>query len=703
MELTKRAEDIIRILIRFSEDHPVSTNLISEKLGVSTRSIQREMVCVEKWMKEHGYEIQRKRGSGLSIAESEERKKEILQLLDMNPESEQFIFDREKRQRQIRYELLMADEPMKTYFLTDRCDVSEGTLLNDLNQITPWFRKYNLALIRRTGLGIFIQGEELAHRRALTTTIREMIEMNHAFGQHDRKNIHNYCHFIKEWDSSLIEKVNYILSECENHNHMQFSDSGFLSLFIYISLMIHRIQKGNTIYVDSLDQDDLLIQPEYGLAEHLANELHSILDITLSKDEICGIAMQVGSTRVFPTSKRDLTRKRDFDIHQIVISIIREVSNITMIDFALDASLVNDLSIHIQPMIGRLRSNIPIDNPLLENLKTDYPDIYEACTKACTNVIREELGVKEVSPSEIGFITMHFGAAMERKEKNERRIRVVIVCPTGIGSSRLLAADLKLEYPFLDIVGTQSAFDIDKRKLLQDGIDLIISTIKLDTTFRYVQVNTIPTKHDKALINSRIEYLLRQKKKEYAPIIAPTSNINQADVEYISLLGDVIYQILEDIEIDSAPILHNRDELIRYAAVTCAEEPDQADEIYHVLKRRDELDDTYIKPFHAFLLHGRTDLVSKPIFRYVRLEPPFYESGKVILGAIVTLIPDSGELYQVSSVVTSELIGSLLDNNQLLAAMRSGNLGVLRDLVEYELLGFYKRHVAETLGISLDN
>lgn len=703
MELTKRAEDIIRILLRFSQDHPVSTNLISEKLGVSTRSIQREMVYVEKWMTEHGYTIQRKRGSGLSIAESEERKKELLQLLDHNPESEQFIFDRDQRQRQIRYELLMADEPMKTYYLTDRCDVSEGTLLNDLNQITPWFRKYNLALIRRTGLGIFIQGEELSHRRALTTTICEIIETKHALGQHDRKNIHNYCHFIKEFNQSFTKNVNLILLECEEKHHMQFSDSGFISLFIYLVLMIHRVQRGKNIFVDILDKEHLLIQPEYGLAEHLVNELRACLDTTLSKDEICGIAMQIGSTRVFPTSKRDLTKKRDFDIQQIVVSIIREVSSITMIDFTLDNSLVNDLSIHIQPMIGRLRSNIPIENPLLDNLKSDYPDIFEACTQACTKVISTELGVKEISASEVGFITMHFGAAMERREKNERRIRVVIVCPTGIGSSRLLAADLKLEYPFLDIIGTQSAFDIDKTKLLKEGIDLIISTVKLETTFRYVQVNTILTKHDKALINSRIEYLLRQKKKDYVPIVAPMSNINRSDVDYISLLGDVIYQILEDIEIDSAPIIQSRDELIHYAAAVCAREPEETEEIYNILKKRDDLDDTYIKPFHALLLHGRSSMITKPSFRYIRLEPPIYESGKVILGAIVTLIPYGGELNQVSAAITSELIGSLLDNNQLLAAMRAGNLGVLRDLVEYELLGFYRRYVAEILGIPMDN
>lgn len=700
MELTKRAEDIIRILLSFSEDHPVTTNLISEKLEISTRSVQREMIHVEKWLSQQGYIIRRKRGRGLLIEGSEEEKKKLLLSLEQNSESEQAIFDRNSRQRKIKYELLLAEEPMKTYYLTEVCDVSEGTLFNELNQITPWFREYGIALIRRTGLGVFLQGDEIALRRALTAILKEMIENDNALDQHDRRNVHNHFKFIKQFDPEISKKVNEVVSRCEEQFQITFSDSGYLSLVLYITIMVHNIQKGRTIIVDDLEQSHLLIQPEYGLAEYLTNELNQMLHQVLSRDEICGIATQIASTRSIPSGKKDLTKKRDFDIHQMVISIIKVVSEITSIDFTSDVNLVNDLSIHIQPTIGRLRARIPIDNPLLDNLKSDYPDIYEACQNACNLILGEEFSLEEVPSSEVGFVTMHFGAAMERKEKNERRIRVVIVCPTGIGSSRLLAADLRLEYPFLDIVGTQSAFDIDQKKLYDEGIDLIISTIKLETTYRYVQVNTILNKHDKALINSRIEYLLRQKKKDTVPVTAPSSNLKRTDIEYISLLGDVIYQLLEQIDIHSAPIIHDRDELIHYAAVACSPDQDQVDEIYWILKERDDLDDTYVKPFHALLLHGRSEIIERPSFQYVRLEPPFYESGKVILGAVVSLIPKNGMMNKVCSAVTSELIGNLLDNNQILAAMRAGNIGLLRDLVEYELLVFYRRHVAEILHIS---
>ena len=77
MQLTPRADKIIRILLRFSPDSPVTIGIISEELGVSDRSVQRELPTVEKWMKHNGFCFVRKRSVGLLIDETPERLKEL--------------------------------------------------------------------------------------------------------------------------------------------------------------------------------------------------------------------------------------------------------------------------------------------------------------------------------------------------------------------------------------------------------------------------------------------------------------------------------------------------------------------------------------------------------------------------------------------------------------------------------------------------
>ena len=77
--------------------------------------------------------------------------------------------------------------------------------------------------------------------------------------------------------------------------------------------------------------------------------------------------------------------------------------------------------------------------------------------------------------------------AMERIEKEIKKLSVMIVCPTGIGSSRLLTESLKKEYPDLDIRGITSAFELDNIRLQEEGVDLVISTVKLEIAYPYIQ------------------------------------------------------------------------------------------------------------------------------------------------------------------------------------------------------------------------
>ena len=73
--------------------------------------------------------------------------------------------------------------------------------------------------------------------------------------------------------------------------------------------------------------------------------------------------------------------------------------------------------------------------------------------------------------------------AMERIEKEIKKLSVMIVCPTGIGSSRLLTESLKKEYPDLDIRGITSAFELNNIRLQEEGVDLVISTVKLEIAY----------------------------------------------------------------------------------------------------------------------------------------------------------------------------------------------------------------------------
>ena len=154
-----------------------------------------------------------------------------------------------------------------------------------------------------------------------------------------------------------------------------------------------------------------------------------------------------------------------------------------MVDIALsgDTALYDGLLIHIKPLINRLNYQIYIRNPLLEDIKGELPDVWPLTLRA-VNLVFSSWGEKAVSEDEVGYLTVHFQAAMERQVA---RKRVLLVCSTGIGTSHLLKSRVLRAFPDWTIVGVVSASSLQTLQM-DDEIELIISTINLPEMARQV-------------------------------------------------------------------------------------------------------------------------------------------------------------------------------------------------------------------------
>ena len=69
-KLTSRQKDIIQILTKFTASRPVTVGMISEMLGVSSRTILREIPHVENWLTQNDFHFIRKPGVGLILDEN---------------------------------------------------------------------------------------------------------------------------------------------------------------------------------------------------------------------------------------------------------------------------------------------------------------------------------------------------------------------------------------------------------------------------------------------------------------------------------------------------------------------------------------------------------------------------------------------------------------------------------------------------------
>ncbi|NGY90095.1 PRD domain-containing protein [Bacillus megaterium] len=137
-----------------------------------------------------------------------------------------------------------------------------------------------------------------------------------------------------------------------------------------------------------------------------------------------------------------------------------------------DKELYTGLLMHIKPMVNRLKYQINIKNPLLEEIKHQYSATFGMTWLVCS-IIERKLNVK-VNEDEIGYVTLHFQAAIERCVGLKRAI---VVCPGGIGTSQLIANRIKRLIPQLEIAEVISLSRLSHFDL--SNIDFIISTVPL--------------------------------------------------------------------------------------------------------------------------------------------------------------------------------------------------------------------------------
>lgn len=206
--------------------------------------------------------------------------------------------------------------------------------------------------MRRPGLGIFIEGSESSKRQAISAVICEQLGEHHLLGMlrgEGQPGLPPRSQFIDGVDADVIEHVEEALEDCEEQLGIRFSDSGFISLFVYISLAVQRLRAGESITIEPEQLQKLRILPEYVVAKRMADRLRQSLHLNIPADEAGFIAMHLTGARIWPGSQTDLTQTRAINVCQTVLAIMEVVGEELDTDFRGDDGLLDDLSSHIPP------------------------------------------------------------------------------------------------------------------------------------------------------------------------------------------------------------------------------------------------------------------------------------------------------------------------------------------------------------------
>ena len=505
MGLPIREIRLIEVLLR----HPggLTADDLADRLDVSARTVHRDLQPASKFLASHDLTLVRQAGRGINVEGPASARARALEALS---EMRSLALTPEERRVSLLGMLLGSNEPIKLRALASGSKVSVGTVSRDLDEAEDWLATFGLSLLRKRGYGVQVLGAENDRRQAMSQLVLQDLDEaaflsgpeesgEHSTGSTD----HISGNLMGMIDEERLRTVKTLTREAVEGLPYAIADGAFVNLSVHMAVMIERLLRGGEIEMDGEVLQRLRETAEYDNARNLAGAIEEDFRLDVPEEEVAYITQHLRGTKLRQDDELDrYFESSDLEIASRVKALIHYVSEQTGVTLAGDSSLYTGLLAHIERAIHRLRENLRISNPLLSEMKEDYPALFDLVDRGMKKVFVED----EIPEEEIGFVAMHFGAALDREQGNFPN-SVLIICPSGISSSKILASRLEKAFPQIQQIHNASLFDLDE--LDANEFDLVVSTVSLNIPDEsYVQVQPLLSEDEVG----RIRDHLREKR-----------------------------------------------------------------------------------------------------------------------------------------------------------------------------------------------
>jgi len=459
----------------------LSANQLAEKYGVSTKTVYQDIDKLNDFfdegeLKSRIVKVPRK---GIKLSADEERKQIHSLLLVNKHESGVQDFSPEYRESELIKRLFINQEDLDIYDFAEEMYVTESTVHRDIDKLEKNLGQFDLK-IRIKHDQLFVDGDEWNIRKALQSYVIQA----QSLGREEKIE-----RFFSEKDIEICYEA---ISRLSQKYHHQFSEEYSCLLLVECLVFKKRTENNNCLTERTSNLiNDLNHLEVYFFSGEL---LESIINKSFSEISPYEIEAMAYSLLAYGFSIQSADYIQNIE-HQ-VNELINKVSNLLSLDLSKDNHLKLMLSNHISKMIFRLRNQIYITNPALEEIKKQYSSLFNVIWIAIRGLSKYyEINI---SNEELAFIVIHFQLAIEKIVKP---LNIVVICQNGIATSELIMSKLHKIFDSDAKITNINARELDFYDL--SNIDLIISTIALpEVKVPVIEVSPILTKDEIESIRS---------------------------------------------------------------------------------------------------------------------------------------------------------------------------------------------------------
>lgn len=600
------------ILNNLIEKGPLTTKGLSQQMDISERTVLREVSAINVWLKQ--YDLRIAEGVGqLNIIGSRKNINIIKEFFAGVPLL--WMLTQEQRQVLITAQLLLAREPIKSAYFSSQFNIVEGTVIFYLDKIEDWLAAKDLKLVRRRGYGLEIIGSDWKKRNAFTEllynyrSISELLE----FLYEDNNDYSLQAFFNVTFGENLINGVKEVLKKLFSDNvSLKARDVDYFSAFIHMLLSVERTRSGVPIELPDYIVRDALAMKEASFIKDMEKALGE-KGIKLPDSELAYLVIHItGDNGLFENER--IPSELGFDIDDSISEIIYLTSKRLNIGIECDRQLVDGLKQHINPALYRLTMGLEVRNPIINEIKEYYRELFNAVDHACKLVFSKYNLV--IPANEVGYVTMHIGAAIERQNGMVSRLKALIICPNGISTAKILLGKLKNSFPEIDVIDVCSIREMDER--VKEGYDIVLSTVKVnkDHSGEITVISPFLPDRDIDMVSGLVKERMRAAggHRNNWQMCYASNTTEEADFS----ATDAMLQGFGLKDIDSGNILEAIGQIVDY--LHDSKLITERGRIEGQIIRREEKGSVVIPNSHVALIHIRTADIDTPFLGVFRLQ-----------------------------------------------------------------------------------
>jgi mannitol operon transcriptional antiterminator len=471
LPLDSRQARIARRLL--DEPSPASVEVLASDLGLSPRVVRYNLPSVEAVLEAGGLRLTRRRGVGVWVDGGEEARAAVRAGLDAAP-GPAVVDAGDRRARVIVALLDAAPDALRLESLERALDVSRPTIRRDVRGVESWLEGHRLHLARIPGVGVGIRGSEIDVRGGLLAIVLETVPV-HVLADHARMpsaaarrtdpTSNGLDGFVASLDLSTFREV--LEPELGGSE-----DPGLLTATIALAIVARRVAAGHPARLAGGRLRSLLDHPASETAARIASAMTAATGVVFGQPDVAAITESLLGL-VELTATHALPGTRELRLIDRIVHLAADRLHPSLAD---DAQLRESLLEHLRRLRVRLRYGLPVSNPLQQEVRERYPEVFAVASEVLAEV--GPIGGSATPPEEVGFLTMYLAGSLER-HRLRPKVRVTVVCPAGMATAWILVSRLLAEFPQVEIVRvvSKAAFELDEQDL---GTDLIVSTVPLE-------------------------------------------------------------------------------------------------------------------------------------------------------------------------------------------------------------------------------